>query len=49
MNTSKIIPDEILREVLFLSLEDRDLERRLCRLEEMLEEMKKNDADEEDV
>lgn len=49
MNTSKIIPDETLKEVLFLSLEDRDLERRLCRLEEMLEEMKENDADEEDV
>lgn len=49
MNTSKIIPDETLREVLFLSLEDRDLERRLCRLEEILEEMKENDADEEDV
>jgi hypothetical protein len=48
MNLAKIIPDEILREALFLSMEDDDLERRLCRLEEMLEEMKEDD-DEENV
>ncbi|MFP5385667.1 MAG: hypothetical protein ACLGHN_06275 [Bacteriovoracia bacterium] len=48
MNLAKVIPDEVLREALFLSIEDDDLERRLCRLEEMIRELKDHD-EEEDV
>lgn len=40
MNLYKLIPDDMLKEALFLSLEDQDLEVRLRKLEEMLEELK---------
>ncbi len=40
MNLYKLIPDATLKEALFLSLEDQDLEVRLRKLEEMLENLK---------
>ena len=43
MNLHKLIPDEMLKEALFLSLEDQDLEVRLRKLEEMLEQLKATD------
>ena len=48
MNLAKIIPDEVLNEALFLSVEDDELERRLCRLEDLVNETEENE-EEEDV
>lgn len=45
MNVYKLIPDEVLKEALFLSLEDQDLEVRLRKLEEMLEDLKTNEQE----
>lgn len=45
MNVYKLIPDEVLKEALFLSLDDQDLEVRLRKLEEMLEKLKANEQE----
>lgn len=48
MNSNQKIPDEMMREALFLSLEDMDIEVRLRKLEELLKELD-CDQDEEAV
>lgn len=45
MNVCKLIPDELLKEALFLSLEDQDLEVRLRKLEEMLEDLNEDEQE----
>lgn len=45
MNDYKLIPDEMLKEALFLSMEEQDLEVRLRKLEELLEELKADEKE----
>lgn len=49
MNPEDKIQELIIREKLFLEMEDGDLDIRLTKLEQLLEELKKADQDKEAV
>lgn len=46
MHNNHLAPDELLKEILYLSLDEQDIELRLRKLEELLQELSQDDYEE---